>query len=493
MVLNFFKKRPSDEKDNSSSSEARSESNGTNNGENRHRANRESDQRPYSNRQTGSYNSNRNEGTNTAQELSTARGRIDPSRPNPRPRTGEDRNSERRPVARPYSRENGSNDRRPNPRPRTGEDRNSERRPVARPYSRENSSSDRRPNPRPYNREGGDSERRPAARPYSRENSSSDRRPNPRPYNREGGSSERRPAARPYNREGGESRPYQNRQLSPRPYGQRATAGNRPNTRQNFKSNNSNKPKTPFIPKPGPEITEPMRLNKYIANTGLCSRRESDEYIKAGHITVNDVVITEMGMRVKPGDVVKYRGSEIQPESKTYIIMNKPKDFVTTVDDPNAKKTVIDLVQGKIHQRVYPVGRLDRNTTGVLLLTNDGELTKQLTHPKYNKKKIYHVHLDKEITPEDLLKIKEGFDLEDGFINADDISYVDESNKMEVGIEIHSGKNRIIRRIFHHLDYKVIRLDRVYFAGLTKLGLSRSKWRFLTNQEISALKANAYQ
>jgi len=210
------------------------------------------------------------------------------------------------------------------------------------------------------------------------------------------------------------------------------------------------------------------------------------------NITVNDIVITEMGMRVKPGDVVKYRGSEIQPESKTYIIMNKPKDFVTTVDDPNAKKTVMDLVQGKIHQRVYPVGRLDRNTTGVLLLTNDGELTKQLTHPKYNKKKIYHVHLDKEITPEDLVKIKEGFDLEDGFINADDISYVDLNNKMEVGIEIHSGKNRIIRRIFHHLDYKVTRLDRVYFAGLTKLGLSRSKWRFLTNHEIATLKTNAY-
>jgi 23S rRNA pseudouridine2605 synthase len=234
-------------------------------------------------------------------------------------------------------------------------------------------------------------------------------------------------------------------------------------------------------------------LNKFIANTGLCSRREADEYIKAGDVTINDVVHTEMGVRVKPGDVVKYKGAEIKPQSKTYIIMNKPKDFVTTVDDPNAKRTVIDLVEGKIHQRVYPVGRLDRNTTGVLLLTNDGELTKVLTHPKHNKKKIYHVQLDKVLEKEDMDKISEGFELEDGFISADEISYVHDEDKRQIGIEIHSGKNRIIRRLFHHLDYKVMKLDRVYFAGLTKKGLSRGQWRFLNSKEVAALKMSAYE
>lgn len=231
-----------------------------------------------------------------------------------------------------------------------------------------------------------------------------------------------------------------------------------------------------------------VRLNKYISNSGICSRRQADEYIAAGLVKINDVIITEMGVKVKPGDEVKYNGERIRTEKKIYVLLNKPKDFVTTMDDPEGRKTVMDLVKNAGKERIYPVGRLDRNTTGVMLLTNDGELASKLTHPKYNQKKIYHVFLEQAMTQVDFNKILEGVKLEDGFIKPDGLSFVNPNSKAELGIEIHSGKNRIIRRMFETLEYKVTRLDRVYFAGLTKKGLARGQWRYLAEKEINILK-----
>ncbi|MFZ5939375.1 MAG: pseudouridine synthase [Bacteroidota bacterium] len=236
-----------------------------------------------------------------------------------------------------------------------------------------------------------------------------------------------------------------------------------------------------------------VRLNKLIANTGICSRREADELIAAGLISVNGKVITEMGFKVNPSDEVRYNGERLQSEKKVYLLLNKPKDFVTSVDDPHASRTVMDLVKNACKERIYPVGRLDRNTTGVLLFTNDGELTKQLTHPSYNKKKIYHVLLDKPITKNEMVKITDGIMLEDGLIQADAVAYASKENKREVGIELHSGKNRVVRRIFETLGFKVQKLDRVYFAGLTKKDLPRGRWRFLTEQEIKMLKMKTYE
>lgn len=235
-----------------------------------------------------------------------------------------------------------------------------------------------------------------------------------------------------------------------------------------------------------------VRLNKFIANSGICSRREADEFIEAGVVTVNGVVVTELGTKVKPTDDVRFNGQRLQGEKKVYILLNKPKGYVTSVDDPHADKTVMDLIKGACSERVYPVGRLDKNTTGVLLFTNDGELTKQLTHPSNEKIKIYHAFLDKNVSQPDLEKLVEGFDLEDGFTQADSASYVD-GQKSEVGLEIHSGRNRIVRRMFEHLGYKVTKLDRVYFAGLTKKGLKRGDWRILTPKEVNMLKMGAYK
>ena len=231
-----------------------------------------------------------------------------------------------------------------------------------------------------------------------------------------------------------------------------------------------------------------VRLNKYISNSGICSRRQADEYIAAGLVKINDVIITEMGVKVKPGDEVKYNGVRIRTEKKIYVLLNKPKDFVTTMDDPEGRKTVMDLVKSAGKERIYPVGRLDRNTTGVMLLTNDGELASKLTHPKYNQKKIYHVFLEQAMTQVDFNKMLEGVKLEDGFVRPDGLSFVNPNSKAELGIEIHSGKNRIIRRMFETLEYKVTRLDRVYFAGLTKKGLARGQWRYLSEKEINILK-----
>lgn len=233
-----------------------------------------------------------------------------------------------------------------------------------------------------------------------------------------------------------------------------------------------------------------IRLNKFIANSGICSRREADKYIESGAVMVNDTVVSELGTKIKPGDEVSLNGKPVSGENKVYILFNKPKNCISTAKDPQGRPTVLDYVGKACKQRVFPVGRLDRNTTGVLLLTNDGELTEKLTHPKYNKKKIYHVWLDKNLTLTDMEQIAKGVELDDGLAFADGISYIDDDKK-QVGLEIHSGKNHIVRRIFEHLGYEVRKLDRVYFAGLTKKGLNRGKWRFLKEHEVSLLKMNA--
>ncbi len=239
--------------------------------------------------------------------------------------------------------------------------------------------------------------------------------------------------------------------------------------------------------------TEPLRLNKFLANAGVCSRREADEFIQAGVVTVNGEVVTELGTKILRTDEVKFHDNPVTLEKKVYVLLNKPKDYVTTSDDPQQRKTVMDLVKDVCPERIYPVGRLDRNTTGVLLLTNDGDLASKLTHPKFLKKKVYHVHLDKNVTAHDLEQIREGITLDDGEIKADAVEYADERDKAQVGIEIHSGKNRIVRRIFESLGYRVTKLDRVQFAGLTKKNLRRGDWRFLTEKEVDMLRMGAFE
>ena len=241
------------------------------------------------------------------------------------------------------------------------------------------------------------------------------------------------------------------------------------------------------------DMTAPVRLNKFLANAGVCSRREADEYIQAGNVTVNGEVVKELGTKILRTDVVTFGGRTVTLEKKVYVLLNKPKDYVTTSDDPQQRKTVMDLVKDVCPERIYPVGRLDRNTTGVLLLTNDGDLASKLTHPSFLKKKVYHVFLDKNVTAHDMQQIAEGIELEDGEIHADAIEYPDEHDKSQVGIEIHSGKNRIVRRIFEHLGYRVIKLDRVQFAGLTKKALRRGDWRFLTEKEVEMLRMGAFE
>ena len=270
---------------------------------------------------------------------------------------------------------------------------------------------------------------------------------------------------------------------------------NRPG-KQNWKNNQAAK----FTPRPKQidyvlddiDPNEEIRLNKFMANAGICSRREADEYITGGLVKVNGEVVTELGSKISRSDVVEYDGKVITPERKCYVLLNKPKDCVTTSDDPNGRTTVLDIVKNACEERIYPVGRLDRNTTGVLLLTNDGDLASKLTHPKFVKKKIYHVWTDRDIAEEDMQRIADGIELEDGEIHADAISYVsDERN--QAGIEIHSGRNRIVRRIFEHLGYRVVKLDRVYFAGLTKKNLPRGHWRYLTQEEVNYLRMGAFE
>ena len=239
-------------------------------------------------------------------------------------------------------------------------------------------------------------------------------------------------------------------------------------------------------------IKEEIRLNKYIANSGVCSRREADNFILAGVVTVNGEVVTELGTKVNIyTDDIRFNGERLKGEEKVYIVMNKPKGYVTTASDPHADKTVMDLLKG-CGARVFPVGRLDKNTTGVLMFTNDGEIAEKLTHPSYDKKKIYQVSLDAKLKREDYEKILSGVELTDGMIAADELEYIEEDDHRKLGIEIHSGKNRIVRRIFESLGYEVKALDRVYFAGLTKKGLKRGEWRFLTEGEINLLRMGAY-
>lgn len=361
-----------------------------------------------------------------------------------------------------------------------------------------------------YNREGGEQ------RPYT---------PRPRFNNgEEGGERQYRPRTN-YNREGSEQRPYtprprfnsgeggEQRSYTPRPrtggYNQGGDRPYRPRT-GGYQGGGYNRPYRPRTADYNPNAkyslkkqieykdiltdpNEPIRLNKFLANAGICSRREADEFITAGVVSVNGEVVTELGTKIKRTDEVKFHDEPVSIERKTYILLNKPKDCVTTSDDPQERKTVMDFVKGACKERIYPVGRLDRNTTGVLLLTNDGDLASKLTHPKYLKKKIYHVYCDKNVTKADLDQIAAGVTLDDGEIHADAISYASETDKSQVGIEIHSGKNRIVRRIFESLGYKVIKLDRVYFAGLTKKGLRRGDWRYLTEQEVNMLRMGSFE
>ncbi len=270
------------------------------------------------------------------------------------------------------------------------------------------------------------------------------------------------------------------------------------NRNQNFRKQQNN---MKFTPRPKQvdyvlediDPSEQIRLNKYMANAGICSRREADEYITQGLVKVNGEVVTELGTKITRNDVVEYDEKVVTPERKCYVLLNKPKDCVTTSDDPNGRLTVLDLVKNACQERIYPVGRLDRNTTGVLLLTNDGDLASKLTHPKFVKKKIYQVWTDKDITEEDMQRIADGITLDDGEIHADAISYVSETDRNQAGIEIHSGRNRIVRRIFESLGYRVTKLDRVYFAGLTKKNLPRGRWRYLTQEEVNFLRMGSFE
>ena len=257
--------------------------------------------------------------------------------------------------------------------------------------------------------------------------------------------------------------------------------GSKPQNRKNFK-------KKPSAPQ-NKNTSEGVRLNRCIANYGICSRREADTYIEHGSVEVNGKLVTEMGYKVKATDVVKFDGTTISPEQKRYILLNKPKNYITTMDDDRGRKTVMELIANASKERIYPVGRLDRNTTGLLLFTNDGDLAKKLTHPKHNVRKLYHASLDRKLDLKDLQKLRGEVIIEGRKVFIDAVSYIDNEPKTEIGIEIHSGRNRIVRKIFEHVGYKVIKLDRVIFAELTKKNLPRGRWRTLTDLEINNLKA----
>ena len=377
--------------------------------------------------------------------------------------------------------------------------------------------SDRPQRPR-FNSEGGSYGDRPQRSRFNSEGGSYGDRPQRPRFNSEGGDRPYRPRfnngeggdrpQRPYNREGGD-RPYRPRFNGGEGGGYRSNNGGgyRPRFNNDRQGGYRPRPRTAdYDPNAKYSVkkqieykeqfvdpNEPIRLNKFLANAGVCSRREADEFITAGVVSVNGEVVTELGTKIKRSDVVKFHEEPVSIERKVYVLLNKPKDTVTTSDDPQERRTVMDLVKGACNERIYPVGRLDRNTTGVLLLTNDGDLASKLTHPKFLKKKIYHVHLDKNLTKADMDQIAAGIQLEDGEIHADAISYTDDFKKDQVGIEIHSGKNRIVRRIFESLGYKVVKLDRVFFAGLTKKGLRRGDWRYLTEAEVNYLRMGSFE
>jgi len=414
-------------------------------------------------------------------------------------------------------------------KPYTRRDDAGERKPFGdrserKPYERREPRADGETRERkPYTRreDAGDSrERKPYGdraerKPYERRESGGatrtrktygdrdDRKPFVRKDTRdEGESTERKPFERterkPFDRKKYEGTPsqsgYRGRETGKRSFDKKSGNGyeRKPLRKSSFDSRKSDlNPDTKPVTYPDGTVKEEKltRLNKYLANSGICSRREADELIKAGLVSVNGVIVTEMGVKISRTDIVKYNNSAIRKEKKVYVLLNKPKDYITTTDDPGERKTVMSLVENAGRERIYPVGRLDRNTTGLLLITNDGELTKKLTHPSSNIKKIYHVELDKNLTSADLKKITAGIELEDGFIKVDEINYDgDGLDKKQVGIAIHSGKNRIVRRIFESLGYEVQKLDRVIFAGLTKKDLPRGKWRNLSEIEVNMLK-----
>ena len=319
----------------------------------------------------------------------------------------------------------------------------------------------------------------------------------PRQYNNGGNRQYNNNGPRQYNNNGG-NRQYNNN--GPRQFNNNGGGNRKFNNNRNQNSAFPGRGKS-FTPRPKrieyempiPDPDEQIRLNKYMSNAGICSRREADEFITQGLVKVNGQVVTELGTKISHQDVVEYDDKVVTLQSKCYILLNKPKDCVTTSDDPNGRLTVMDLVKGACPERIYPVGRLDRNTTGVLLLTNDGDLASKLTHPKFVKKKIYHVWCDRDIEEDDMQRIADGIELEDGPIHADAISYATETDRNQAGIEIHSGRNRIVRRIFESLGYHVTKLDRVYFAGLTKKNLPRGRWRYLTQEEVNYLKMGSFE
>ncbi len=446
----------------------------------------------------------------------------------------------------------GQNDRRPynNSESRPYGERRSygdgERRPYNKPYGERQGSGygERRPYNKPYGeRQGsgygerhsyGDGERRPYNKPYGERQGSGygerhsygdgERRPYNKPYGERQGSGygerhsygdgERRPYSKPY----GEGRPHGEGGNRPYGGGRKPFAGQRPSGpkpaqrgkgRKKFEAqfdesaesginrmierrpniNNTQFSDNDYVATP---IQNEIRLNKFIANSGVCSRREADTFIQAGVVTVNGEVVTELGTKVNVlTDDVRFNGERLKGEEKVYIVMNKPKGYVTTASDPHAGKTVMDLLKN-CEVRVFPVGRLDKATTGVLMFTNDGEIAERLTHPSYDKKKIYQVILDRELSQDDYDKILTGIELSDGEVTADELEYIDATDHRRLGIEIHSGKNRIVRRIFESLGYTVKALDRVYFAGLTKKGLNKGEWRYLTEGEVNILKMGAY-
>ena len=362
-------------------------------------------------------------------------------------------------------------------------------------FNRNEEGGERSYNSRSYNNNGG----RPQ-RPYTPRFNNNDEEGGRRPYRsfNNNGDRPQRPYTPRYNNnddEGGQ-RPYRSFNNN---NGQRGSYG-RPQG-GNFRPRTADyNPNAKYSAKKQIEYkevladpNEPIRLNKFLANAGICSRREADEFIAAGVVSVNGEIVTELGTKIKRTDEVKFHDQSVNIERKVYVLLNKPKDCVTTSDDPQERKTVMDFVKDACKERIYPVGRLDRNTTGVLLLTNDGDLASKLTHPKYLKKKVYHVYCDKNVTKADLDQIAAGVTLDDGDIHADSISYASETDRSQVGIEIHSGKNRIVRRIFESLGYRVIKLDRVYFAGLTKKGLRRGDWRYLTEMEVNMLRMGSFE
>ncbi|MGN0036669.1 MAG: pseudouridine synthase [Bacteroidaceae bacterium] len=431
------------------------------------------------NREGGEYNYNR-----YSNSTRTNRPRIN-------------REGSERPYRPRINRENGERPYRPN----YNSNRDGNARPYRSSYNNENGERTYRSN---YNSDGSE---RPYRNNYNsnRENGERPYRPN---YNREGGERPRTPRTNGnyqggYNRENGQgfreggynnaSRPNFNRRPNNGQQGFRPNPSRRPRTADYDPNAKYSKKKQIEYKEQYVDPNEPIRLNKFLANAGICSRREADEFITAGVVTVNGEVVTELGTKVKRSDVIKFHDQPVSIERKIYVLLNKPKDCVTTSDDPQERRTVMDLVKGACTERIYPVGRLDRNTTGVLLLTNDGDLASKLTHPKFLKKKIYHVHLDKNLTNADMDQIAQGIQLEDGEVHADAISYASDTDKSQVGIEIHSGKNRIVRRIFESLGYKVTKLDRVFFAGLTKKNLRRGEWRYLTEQEVNFLRMGSFE